>query len=106
LTGPVVLGKGCRLRANSVVTGPTSLGDGCEVGEEAQVENVIAFSDVTFGAVSKSSDSLFGHGAEIGAECEITGMTIVGDNATIGATNRLSGERVEIGAKVPAPRDE
>ncbi|MEA2576304.1 MAG: mannose-phosphate guanylyltransferase [Chloroflexia bacterium] len=106
VTGPVVLGKGCKLRANSVVTGPASLGDGCHVGEEAQVQNVIAFSNVTFGAVSKASDSLFGHNATIGAECDISGMTIVGDNATIGATNRLSGDRVEIGAEVPAPRHE
>jgi hypothetical protein len=42
----------------------------------------------------------------IGAECDITEMTIVGDNATVGASNRLSGGRVEIGAVVPAPGDE
>ncbi|HET6313349.1 MAG TPA: NDP-sugar synthase [Chloroflexia bacterium] len=101
LTGPVVLGRGCKLRANSAVTGPASLGDGCHVGEEAQVQNVIAFEEVTFGASSNSSDSLFGNGAIIGAECDIRDMTVVGDNATVGAANRLSGGRVEIGEKVP-----
>jgi mannose-1-phosphate guanylyltransferase len=105
VTGPVVLGRNCKLRANSVVTGPASLGDGCHVGEEAQVENIIAFSEVTFGASSKSSSSLFGKGVVIGAECDITDVTIVGDNATVGATNRLSGERVEIGAEIPARQD-
>jgi NDP-sugar pyrophosphorylase family protein len=75
------------------------------VGEEAQVQNVIAFNDVTFGASSKSSDSLFGNGALIGAECDIRDMTVVGDNATVGAANRLSGGRVEIGEQVPAGQD-
>jgi NDP-sugar pyrophosphorylase family protein len=105
LTGPVVLGRGCKLRANSAVTGPTSLGDGCLVGEEAQVQNVIAFNEVTFGASSVSSDSLFGNGAIVGAECDIRDVTVVGDNATIGAANRLSGGRVEIGATVLAGQD-
>lgn len=105
VTGPVVLGKGCKVRANSAVSGPVALGDGCEVGEEAQVQGVIAFSEVTFGASSKSSNSLFGNGAVVGAECEIGGMSIVGDNAIVGAASRLSGERVEIGAEVPARHD-
>ncbi|HEY0068549.1 MAG TPA: NDP-sugar synthase [Chloroflexia bacterium] len=105
VSGPAVLGKNCKLRANSVVTGPASLGDGCHVGEEAEVENVIAFDEVTFGASSKSSNSLFGKGVVVGAECDIADMTIVGDNATVGAANRLSGERVEIGAEVPARQD-
>jgi mannose-1-phosphate guanylyltransferase len=105
LTGPVVLGRGCKLRANSAVTGPASLGDGCHVGEEAQVQNVIAFDEVMFGASCKASESLFGHGAIIGAECDIRDMTVVGDNATVGAANRLSGGRVEIGEQVPAGQD-
>ncbi len=105
LSGPAVLGKGCRLRANSAVTGPAALGDGCDVGEEAQVENVIAFNDVTFGASSRSSGSLFGNGSVVGAECEIADATVVGDNATVGAANRLSGGRVEIGEEVPARQD-
>lgn len=105
LTGPAVLGKGCRLRANSAVTGPAALGDGCELGEEAQVQNVIAFNNVTFGPSSRSSDSLFGNGAVVGPECQVDGLSVVGDDANIGAANRLSGERVEIGEGVPPRQD-
>lgn len=102
LSGPIILGKNCRLRADSALTGPLALGDGCDVGEEAEVENMIAFNEVSFGAHSHSSASLFGSGAKIGEGCVIGDVTIVGDNANVGASNRLSGERVEIEADLPA----
>jgi len=91
LSGPVVLGKGCKVHEGASIVGPTVLGDGCEVGKEAHLAGVVAWQGATFAEKSQIHTSVIGSNAYIGEECKIEGISIIGDDATIGTGNHLSG---------------
>ena len=102
LTGPVVLGKDCKVLAGASITGPSALGDGCEVGEEAQLEGMVAWQNATFAAHSHCRTSIVGTNAKIGTECRLEGVSIVGDDATVGQGNHLAnGAKVWPGITLP-----
>ena len=102
LAGPVVLGKGCKIYSGASITGPTVLGDYCEVGEEAQLEGIVAWKSADFGARSNCKASIAGNNARIGPECRIEGVTIVGDDASVGEANHLAnGVKVWPGVTLP-----
>jgi mannose-1-phosphate guanylyltransferase len=90
LTGPIVLGKGCAIREGASLSGPLILGDGCEVREGAQLQGLVAWHNVTFDARSRSRDCLIGNGVAIGPDCQLEGMAVIGDNASLGEGNHLA----------------
>ncbi len=101
VTGPAVLGRNCKVRANAALTGPLALGDNCEVGEHARLDGIIAWDKAYFGEKADCRQSIFGNNAQIGEGSHIDGVSVIGDDATIGANNRLSGEKVDIGESLP-----
>ena len=102
IAGPLVLGKGCVIKEGASLTGPMVLGDGCEVREGAYLQGVIAWRNVVFDLKSRSSDCIIGNGVTIGAECQVEGMAVIGDNASTGEGNYLAhGAKVEPGIKLP-----
>lgn len=102
LAGPIVLGKNCVVREGASLTGPISLGDGCEVAEDAHLEGVVAWHNTLFGRKTHSRDCIVGSHVQVGAECQIEGTVIIGDNASIGEGNHLThGARVWPGIVLP-----
>lgn len=102
LTGPVVLGRDCKVATGASIVGPSVLGDGCEVGEEAQLEGIVAWQGARFEAKSSCHTSIVGTGARIGPDCCIEGVTIVGDDASVGAGNHLAnGVKIWPGVTLP-----
>ncbi len=99
IAGPVVLGKGCKVGPGVSITGPVILGDGCQVCEGAQLERLVAWNGVEFGAKSQCKECLIANDVKISGGSQVEGMAVVGDNAVIDP-----GQRVADGARVqPGP---
>jgi mannose-1-phosphate guanylyltransferase len=103
ITGPVVLGKQCRIHENVSLVGPLALADGCEVRADAELTGVIAWRNATFGEKSICQGCIVGNEAQIGANCRLEELVIIGDNASVGAGNRVAvATRLDAGANLPA----
>ncbi|MBN1390924.1 MAG: NTP transferase domain-containing protein [Candidatus Thermoplasmatota archaeon] len=84
MKGPVMIGEGSRIRANSVLVGPISIGkdtvigpsayiganvaigDNCTVGPFSVVKDSIVMDDVTMGSHSAIHRSVIAHGSTLG----------------------------------------
>jgi mannose-1-phosphate guanylyltransferase len=89
LVGPIVLGPGVRVARSARIIGPTVIGARSVVGPEATIEGAVLWEDniIEEGAALRSC--VVGRGNHIGAKAHLADGTIVSDNCTIGAENRL-----------------
>jgi mannose-1-phosphate guanylyltransferase len=86
----------------AAITGPTVLGNGCRVGEEAEIEGTVAWDGAVFGTKSICRNSIVGTGANVGAESRMEGLSILGDDVNLGEGNHLAnGVRIWPGAILP-----
>jgi UDP-3-O-[3-hydroxymyristoyl] glucosamine N-acyltransferase len=66
------------------------------------VENAIVGSRTTIGAKCSVIGSIVGDDAELGNECELHNLAVVGPGASLGAGNVLDhGLRIGAGQKIP-----
>ena len=89
LTGPAVVGAGCRLAAGSRVGPSTVLGPDCEVRASAAVEGAVLWERVEVGEGAALRDCIVGAGVRVGAGARIgpgavlEGGTVVPAGATL-----------------------
>jgi len=74
--GPVLAGRGVRVRQRARLLGPTVLGEGCEVEDGASVEQSVLWEDVRVGAGAHVHNSILGRGVAIGAGAVIEGAVL------------------------------
>jgi mannose-1-phosphate guanylyltransferase len=90
ITGPVVLGKKCRVSAGATIIGPTVLGDNCSVSEGASLEGVVAWENANFAENSRSRRCVVAANGHVGPGSVVEDGAIVGDNASTGGENHLA----------------
>jgi mannose-1-phosphate guanylyltransferase len=72
------------------------------VDEDAELQGVVAWDDVTFAPRSKSRHSIVATGATVGPDTQVDDGSIVGDHANTGAGNLLSnGAKLQPGRTLP-----
>jgi mannose-1-phosphate guanylyltransferase len=89
LVGPIVLGASVRIGAGARIIGPTVIGSGCAVGANATIEGSVLWEDNAIGEEATLRSCVVGRGNRIGPKAHLADGTIVSDNCTIGAENRL-----------------
>jgi mannose-1-phosphate guanylyltransferase len=95
--GPhAVVEEGARLGSLAV------LGAGARLAKGGVVENAVVGSRTTIGAGASIVGSIVGDDAEIGPDCELHDLAVVGPGACVGGTNVLAhGLRVGAGQRIP-----
>ena len=100
--GPALLGDGCVIAAGAVVGPGTVLGHRVRVEPGATVEGAVVLDDAVIGRGSTVRDAIVAPGAQIGADCSVTGGAIVGPGVLLGAGNTLDhGARIFPGVELP-----
>jgi mannose-1-phosphate guanylyltransferase len=89
VTGPAVVGAGCRLAAGSRVGPDAVLGPGCDVGASAAVEGAVLWERVEVGAGAALRDCIVGAGVRVGAGARIGPGAVVEGGAVVPAGARL-----------------
>jgi NDP-sugar pyrophosphorylase family protein len=70
------------------------LGARSEVDRGAHVEHSVLLPGARVGPGARVSGSILGHDCVIGEECELTAVTVIGDNVDVPARARLADARV------------
>jgi mannose-1-phosphate guanylyltransferase len=99
---PSVVEDGCQIESGAQVGGLTVLGRGVSVGAGTVIERsvVLAGSEIGPGCVLR--DCIVAPGARIGANTQITGGAVLGENVTIGSGNVVTnGARIFPGVTLP-----
>ncbi|MDQ6693782.1 MAG: NDP-sugar synthase, partial [Chloroflexota bacterium] len=78
IVGPVVLGREVVVGPGASIVGPSALGEGCHVGEEAQLERVVAWDGALFEAKSRASNSVVGKDATVGQDSRVEERALIG----------------------------
>lgn len=89
IIGPVLFGAGVRVARGARIIGPTVVGPQCEIATDSLIENTVLWENnvVEEGATLRSC--VVGRGNRIGARSFITGGSIISDECSLGAENRL-----------------
>ncbi len=89
IVGPVVLGSGVRIERGARIIGPTVIGARTVIGPGATLEGAVLWEDnvIEEGAVLRSC--VIGRANRIGTKVHIADGTIISDNCSLGAENRL-----------------
>ena len=95
ITGPVILGKGCQIREDSVIKANTVLEEGVIIGERNQLSSAIIFKHTISDEDSKFNECLIGENCKFGPSTNIGQYVVIGANCVIGDhVNIESGSRV------------
>ena len=78
VSGPALLGDGCRVGAGARIEGPAVLGAGCSVGAGAVIERAVLWNGATVGAGARVSRSVLGGGVTVGAGVRLADSAVVG----------------------------
>ncbi len=89
IVGPVVLGSSVKIGAGAKIIGPTVIGSGCVIGASAMLEGVVLWEHNTIGEGALLRSCVLGRDNQIGGKAHVADGTIIGDNCSIGADNRL-----------------
>jgi len=102
LVPPVYVGPGAVVEAGARLGSLAVLGAGSRLAKGGVVENSVVGSRVTVGAGSTIVGSIVGDDAEIGSECELHNLAVVGPGASLGGGNVLDhGLRIGAGERIP-----
>ncbi|MGQ0536146.1 MAG: bifunctional sugar-1-phosphate nucleotidylyltransferase/acetyltransferase [Methanobacteriota archaeon] len=94
--GPVVIGKDCDIGPNCYIRPSSAIGDRCRVGNAVEIKNSIVMDGAHVGHLSYVGDSVIGAGANLGAGTVTANLRH--DGKTIKAGLR-GGERMETGRR-------
>jgi mannose-1-phosphate guanylyltransferase len=89
IVGPVALGTGVKIGAGAKIIGPTVIGSGSAIGANAMLEGAVLWEHNTVGEGALLRSCVLGRDNQVGAKAHIADGTIIGDNCSIGADNRL-----------------
>lgn len=89
IVGPVVLGAGVTIGRNARIIGPTVIGAGCQIGTEVEIEGAVLWENNRVEEGTLLRNCVLGKGNYIGARSHIIAGTIISDDCSIGAENRL-----------------
>lgn len=89
LVPPVYVGAGAVIAAGARIGSLAVVGADARVEEEASVESAVVAAGARVGARSVVSGSIVGEGADLGADCDVRGLAVVGPGAKVGDGNML-----------------
>ena len=102
LVPPVYVGPGAVVEAGARLGSLAVLGAGARLAEGGVVENSVVGSRATVGARCSVLGSVVGDDAELGVDCELHNLAVVGPGASLGSGNVLDhGLRVGAGQRIP-----
>jgi len=90
IEGPAIIGEGCFIGRNSIISGPVALGSGCQIEEGAMVEGVVVWQNCKVGRGAKLRSCVVAFNCYIGEESEVLDGCVLGNNVRIGRGNKLS----------------
>jgi mannose-1-phosphate guanylyltransferase len=100
LVPPVYVGG--RVAAGARIGSIAVVGRGASVGRNSVGDNAVVGAGAQIGEGCSVIDSIVGEDAVLGDGCQVTGLSIVGPGARVGARNRLvPGVRIAAGAVIP-----
>src|SRR4026208_1298217 len=83
IKGPAIIGRNCEIRHNAYVRDHVIIGDNCIVGNACELKNTLLFNDAKVPHFSYVGDSIFGHGAHLGAGVKISNIKLVPGNVMV-----------------------
>jgi mannose-1-phosphate guanylyltransferase len=89
LVPPVYVGAGAVLEAGARVGAFATIGAGARLAAGATVENAVVGAGAEIGADAVVESAILGEAARIGRGSRVTGLTVVGPGAVVGAGNDL-----------------
>jgi mannose-1-phosphate guanylyltransferase len=102
IVAPAVVPAGCRIESGARVGGLAVLGPDVTVGAGAVIERSVVLAGCQIGPGCVLRDCIVAPGARIGANTQITGGAVLGENVTIGADNVVTnGARIFPGVTLP-----
>ena len=102
LVPPVYVGPGAVVESGARLGSLAVLGAGSRLAEGGVVENAVVGSRAIVGARCTVVGSLVGDDAELGSECELHNLAVVGPGASLGVGNALDhGLRIGAGQHIP-----
>jgi mannose-1-phosphate guanylyltransferase len=102
LVPPVYVGPGAVVEEGARLGSLAVLGAGSRLAAGGVVENAVVGSRTTIGAKCSVIGSIVGDDAELGSECELHNLAVVGPGASLGAGNVLDhGLRIGAGQRIP-----
>jgi NDP-sugar pyrophosphorylase family protein len=83
-----MLAGGCSLGADVIITGPAVIGHGCRIYKNAVIENSLLWHDITVGEGAIIINSIIAGGAKIKGNARLEGQTINQDAPSDPAANK------------------
>jgi mannose-1-phosphate guanylyltransferase len=102
LIPPVFVGAGAVVGEDARVGSLAVVAAGVHVGRACVIEHAVVQSGARIGDGTVVLGSIVGPEADVGADCELTGLVVVGPGARVGERNRLgAGLTIGAGAEIP-----
>jgi mannose-1-phosphate guanylyltransferase len=99
---PAVVDAGCRIEVGAQIGSLAVVGRDVSVGGGTIVERAVVLGGSSIGPGCVVRDCIVGPGARIGANTQITGGAVLGENVTIGSDNVVTnGARIFPGVTLP-----
>lgn len=89
LVPPVFVGSGARIGPGARIGSLAVIGAGAVVGKDVSVESSVIGAGAVIGPRTHVARSIVGERAELGADCDVRGLSVVGPGAKVGDRNML-----------------
>jgi mannose-1-phosphate guanylyltransferase len=89
ISGPVVIGRDCHIKAGAIIRGHSVLGDGCCIAPEAVIERSVLLEGVRVGEESVVNGSILGRRVRLGRDVEVRDLSVLGEGVKVGDSNQL-----------------
>jgi len=83
IKGPAIIGKNCEIRHNAYFRENVIVGDNCVIGNSCEFKSTVLFNHAKVPHFSYVGDSIFGHGAHLGAGVKISNVKVLPGNVTV-----------------------
>jgi bifunctional UDP-N-acetylglucosamine pyrophosphorylase/glucosamine-1-phosphate N-acetyltransferase len=102
IEGPVVIGRDCKIGPNAYLRPSTSIGDGCHVGASVEIKNSILMERSNVPHLSYVGDSVIGSDVNLGAGTSVANLKVTPSNvrATLQDGSTIDTGRRKLGAIV------
>ncbi len=97
LVGPVAIGENCEVGPNCYIRSSTAIGDNCHVGSAVEVKNSIIMQDSKIPHHNYIGDSIIGEGCNFGAGTKIANLRLDKKDIAVG---NIDTKRRKLGAIV------
>ena len=95
LRGPIFIGKGSVIRANSYIVGPVSIGENCEIGPNCYIRPGTSIGDnCHIGSAVEIKNSIIMRGTKI-PHHNYVGDSVIGEGCNLGAGTKVANLRLD-----------